>query len=105
MVGLENRGMQVRDRCSRSRHNNHRKPGLDREPQGHKSADALVDAHMQPQQTRALILGRRESEGLRAGTGTQHHIPQAQPGKLVEEGYGEGGSRGLTPRACHHRGL
>ncbi|MDT7555342.1 MAG: hypothetical protein QOI16_3893, partial [Pseudonocardiales bacterium] len=51
--------------------------------------------------TLPLVFGGGERERLRTRTWAQYNIPKSEARKFIEEGYGESGSRRLTPLACH----
>ena len=103
VVRLEHRRMQVRDSGPRRRDDEHGTSALDREPEGEETADALVDAHAQPDQPEPLELRRREREGLRPGPGREHDLAHAQTNELLQQGDGEISRRGVSRRPASHR--
>jgi hypothetical protein len=93
VVGLDDRGEEVRRRGARGAHQGHRRPLRLGEPQGEEARRAFVDVG--PAAQRRLV-GRGHGERRRAGSRAQADVAHARARQLVEERSGEG----VRPVGC-----
>ena len=85
MVRLEHRGVKVGDGRARGRDDEHGAGCFDRNAEREKSADALIDAHAQSHEARALELGSGERERLRPRPRTEHDVSNPELNELLQQ--------------------
>ena len=96
VMRLERGRQQVRDRGARRADHGRRHPCLAPDAERGEAGDALVDAHVQAERAAPLELGRDERERLRARTGAQDDVPDAQLDEPAQQRRGGvGGGRGV----------
>ena len=85
VVRLERRRQQIRRGCARRAHHDRRHPRLTSDSQRSEPRDPLVDAHVQADGSARLEFGGDQGESLRARSGAQDDVTDAEIDERSEE--------------------